>query len=351
MTGAPLSGLRVVEAGGVGPVPFCGMLLADLGASVTAIRRPSPPGPADGIASLTNGLLNRGRQEVVLDLKQPPGRDAALELAAEADVLIEGFRPGVMERLGLGPEECAARNPRLVYGRMTGWGQTGPYAQMPGHDINYLAVSGVLAHIGRAGGPPVPPLNLVADFGGGGLLLAFGLLAAVLETRASGRGQTVDAAMTDGAALLATMTYELWNRGDWQPERGTNFNDTGAPFYNVYQTSDGRYVAIGAMESQFWTRLLDLLGVPPGSLPGQWDRDSWPTVRDLLSHIFRQRTQAQWCELLMDAGVCFSPVLTMAEAMTDQHNVARGVFTGPAGHLLPAPAPRFIPATADGPAQ
>jgi alpha-methylacyl-CoA racemase len=348
----PLAGLRIIDVGGTGPVPFCGMLLADLGAEVIAVRRPAPAGQPDGISTVTNGILARGRQEVTLNLKHPLGRDTALDLIAAADALLEGFRPGVMERLGLGPEVCMRRNSRLVYGRMTGWGQDGPYAQRPGHDINYLATSGVLAHIGTAGGPPVPPLNLLGDFGGGGLLLAFGVLAALLETRQSGRGQTIDAAMADGAALLSTMTYELWNRGAWQPGRGSNFNDTGAPFYNVYETADGQYVAIGAMEGQFWTRLLERLDIPAAELPEQWDRAGWPAVRDRLAARFRQHTRAQWCDLLMEADVCFSPVLTMAEAMADPHNVARGAFAGPAGNLLPAPAPRFSrtgsPDAADG---
>lgn len=338
----PLAGVRVIDVGGLGPVPFCGMMLGDLGAEVISVRRPAAvQGRPDRITELAGGLMGRGRQEIFLDLKHPLGRDTVLDLITGADALLEGFRPGVMERLGLGPDICAARNPRLVYGRMTGWGQDGPYAQFPGHDINFLAVAGVLAHIGRAGEPPVPPLNLIADFGGGGLLLAFGVLAALVQARSSGRGQTVDTSMAEGAALLATMTYELWNRGDWLPGRGTNFNDTGAPFYNVYETADGHYVAIGAMEAQFWGRLLELLDVPASEVPDQWDRADWPRVRELLAGIFRQRTRAQWCALLLDADVCFSPVLTMAEAVADPHNVARAAFTGAPGNMMPAPAPRF----------
>lgn len=334
-----MSGVRVVELGGIGPVPFAGMLLADLGAEVTAIVRPAPPGDPDPMAAAVGGVLGRGRHELVLDLKVPADRARALDLVAAADVALEGFRPGALERLGLGPDVLLAGNPRLVLGRMTGWGQNGPDAQAPGHDINYLAISGVLAHLGGPDGPPTAPQNLLADFGGGGLLLAFGVLAGLLDARGSGRGQVVDAAMLDGAALLATMTYELWNRGAWDARPGRNINDGGAPFYRTYLTSDHRYVAVGAMEAVFWTRLIAGLGLDPATLPDQYDRSRWPELAEILAAVFVTRTRDEWAAELADA--CVSPVLTMAEAPTYPHNVARGLFVAGEHGPVPAPAPRF----------
>ncbi len=345
---APLSGLRVVELGGVGPVPFAGMLLADLGAEVTAIVRPAPSGEPDGMAAAVGGVLGRGRREVVLDLKSPADLVTALGMVAAADVALEGFRPGALERLGLGPDVLLARNPALVLGRMTGWGQTGPDAQAPGHDINYLAVSGVLAHLGGPDGPPTAPQNLLADFGGGGLLLAFGVLAGVLDARGSGRGQIVDAAMLDGATLLATMTYELWNRGDWDARPGRNVNDGGAPFYRTYLTSDQKYVAVGAMETVFWDRLIAGLKLDPAALPDQYDRDRWPELAEILASVFLTRTRDEWAAELADA--CVSPVLTMAEAPTYPHNVARALFVPGTHGPVPAPAPRFTVGAPPGPA-
>ncbi|MGQ0631864.1 MAG: CaiB/BaiF CoA transferase family protein [Sporichthyaceae bacterium] len=338
---SPLAGLRVVELGGIGPVPFAGMLLADLGAEVTAITRAAPAGGPDPMTAATGGVLGRGRTEVVLDLKGDEGRAAALDLVAAADVVLEGFRPGAIERLGLGPGVLLARNPALVLGRMTGWGQSGPYAQAPGHDLNYLAVSGILAHLGGPDGPPTAPQNLLADFGGGGLLLAFGVVAGVISARASGRGQVVDAAMLDGATLLATMTYELWNRGAWDARPGHNVNDGGAPFYRTYLTSDQKYVAVGAMETVFWDRLIAGLALDPAALPAQYDRERWPELAGILAAVFVTRTRDEWAAELADA--CVSPVLTMAEAPSDPHNAARGLFVPGTHGPVPAPAPRFTP--------
>ncbi len=272
-----------------------------------------------------------------------------LDLVAGADALVEGFRPGVMERLGLGPEPCLARRPSLVYGRMTGWGQTGPLAAAAGHDVNYIAAAGVLEHIGPVDGPPVVPLNVVGDFGGGGMLLAVGLLAAMLEARTSGRGQVVDAAMVDGSALLMTMMFELAGRGLWDPHRQSNMNDGGAHFYGVYETADGRYVSIAAMEPKFYAVLLDLVGLPADDLPDQWDPTGWPVLRDRLAAVFRTRTRQEWTDLLEGSDACFAPVLSMAEAPTHPHAVARDAFVRVDGVLQPAPAPRFsrTPAAVD----
>jgi alpha-methylacyl-CoA racemase len=336
---APLAGLRVVELGGIGPVPFAGMLLAGLGAEVTALVRPSPPGDPDPMTAAVGGVMGRGRREVVLNLKDPADLETALGLVGAADVALEGFRPGALERLGLGPDVLLARNPALVLGRMTGWGQDGPDAQAPGHDINYLAISGVLAHLGGPDGPPIAPQNLLADFGGGGLLLAFGVLAGLLDARSSGRGQVVDAAMLDGATLLATMTYELWNRGAWDERPGRNINDGGAPFYRTYLTSDQKYVAVGAMEPVFWDRLIQGLKLDPGALPDQYDRARWPELTDVLAAVFVMRTRDAWAAELADA--CVSPVLTMAEAPAYPHNVARSLFVPGEHGPVPAPAPRF----------
>ena len=340
----PLSGLRVVEFAGIGPAPFCATVLSDLGADVIQLVRVSEVGrsPATtGVGSLTDGILTRGRRSVAVDLKHPDGLATALDLVSAADALIEGFRPGVMERLGLGPEICRARNPRLVYGRLTGWGQGGPYAQASGHDLNYIALAGALAPVGRRGERPVPPLNVVGDFGGGGLLLAMGMLAALLETSRSGKGQVVDAAMVDGSAYLMMMMYELLGRGRWTEEREANPNDGGAHFYDVYETADHEYVSIAAMEPRFYAQLLAHLGLDEEELPDQWDRTQWPALKERFAAVFRQRTRQQWCDLLEGTDTCFAPVLRMSEALRHPHNVHRKTFIEVDGVLSPAPAPRF----------
>jgi alpha-methylacyl-CoA racemase len=336
----PLAGITIIEIAGIGPGPFCGMMLADMGADVIRVDRvqavsggdPAQP-PAD--------LLNRGRRSVGVDLKSPEGVEVVLDLVAGADALFEGFRPGVAERLGIGPDECLARNPRLVYGRMTGWGQDGPYASAAGHDINYIALAGALDPIGRRGEAPVPPLNLVGDFGGGGMLLAFGLLAGLLEARSSGRGQVVDAAMVDGAAALMTMTHSFRAMGIWDDERGTNMLDTGAHFYDVYETADGKYVSIGSIEPQFYAELLRLTGLEDEELPWQHDRAQWPAMKERLAEVFRTRTRDEWCALMEGTDVCFAPVLPIPEAVEHPHNVVRGTFVEVAGITQPGPAPRF----------
>ena len=338
----PLSGLRLLEIGGVGPVPFCSMVLADLGADVVSIARPSAPGDDDDpMTAATGGIFHRGRRSIAVDLKQPDGIAAVLRMVGGADGLLEGFRPGVMERLGLGPDVCAEANSRLVYGRMTGWGQEGPYANLPGHDINYLALTGALGAMGTPGQPPVPPLNLVADFGGGGMLLAVGVLSALVEAGRSGRGQVIDAAMLDGSALLMTMAYELLARGAWVPERGRNVNDGAAPFYRVYETSDARYLAVGAMEPRFFDELVARMGLDRDTLPGQWDRSRWPELTAVLADAFRTRTRDQWCDLLEHAPVCVTPVLDMLEAPLHPHNAQRNGFFTSGGGPVPSPAPRF----------
>jgi len=336
----PLSGTRVVEIAGIGPGPFCAMALADLGAEVIRVDRTGPRMGGDP-ASPPADLLNRGRRSVAVNLKDPAGVEAVLDLVASADALIEGFRPGVMERLGLGPEVCLGRNPKLVYGRMTGWGQDGPYASMAGHDINYIALGGALAHLGRAGERPTPPINLVGDFGGGGMLLALGVCAALVEAGRSGRGQVVDAAMVDGAALLMTMMHSFRAMGLWSDERGTNMLDTGAHYYDTYQCADGGYVSIGSIEPQFYAELLRLTGLEGEDLPWQQDKAHWPALKQRLEAVFKEKTRDEWCALMEGTDVCFAPVLTMDEAARHPHNVARGTFTEVAGITQPAPAPRF----------
>ena len=336
----PLGGVRVIEVAGIGPGPFAAMMLADMGADVIRVDRsqsvrggdPSRP-PLD--------LLARGRRSVGIDLKTPGGAETVLRMVEGSDALIEGFRPGVAERLGIGPKECLERNPALVYGRMTGWGQEGPYSAMAGHDINYIALAGVLDPIGRAGQAPVPPLNLVGDFGGGGMLLAFGVVCALLEAANSGEGQVVDAAMVDGAALLATMFHGMRVSGMWTEERGTNLLDTGAHFYDAYETSDGRYVSVGSIEPQFYAELLRLTGLDGDDLPAQMDRSHWPELKTRLAEVFRTRTREEWCEVMEGTDVCFAPVLSLSEAPEHPHNRHRGTFVEVAGVVQPAPAPRF----------
>jgi alpha-methylacyl-CoA racemase len=334
----PLSGVKILEVAGIGPGPFAAMMLADMGADVLRLDRSGSVGRATGPS---REILNRGRRSVAVDLKNPEGIETVLRLVEEADALIEGFRPGVMERLGLGPEVCMARNPRLVFGRMTGFGQDGPMAQAAGHDINYIALAGTLEAIGRAGERPYAPLNLVGDFGGGGMLLAFGVLCALLERNQSGAGQVVDAAMVDGAAVLMTMMHGMQAVGFWNEERGTNLLDSAAHFYDVYETKDGKYISLGSIEPQFYAELLRLTGLDAADLPPQMDRSRWPELKVKIMEIFKSKTRDEWCEIMEGTDVCFAPVLSMKEAPTHPHNVHRSTFVENAGIVQPAPAPRF----------
>jgi alpha-methylacyl-CoA racemase len=339
----PLTGYRIIELAGIGPGPFAGMMLSDMGAEVLRVDRAGSV--REGAPPRSTDVLGRGRRSVGVDLKHPEGREAVLRLVEKADALVEGFRPGVTERLGLGPEDCLARQPKLVYGRMTGWGQTGPYASAAGHDINYIALSGTLAMIGRLGEPPVAPLNLVGDFGGGGMLLAFGIVCGILEAAKSGTGQVVDAAMVDGAALLSGMIHGLRAAGIWG-QRGTNLLDTGAWFYEVYETADGRYVSLGSIEPQFCDELLRRTGLADdvdgaGPVPPQSDQSAWPATKERLAALFKTKTRAEWCSLLESTDACFAPVLEPDEAPEHPHNRERGTFTEIEGVIQPAPAPRF----------
>ncbi|WP_418320987.1 CaiB/BaiF CoA transferase family protein [Piscinibacter sakaiensis] len=336
----PLAGLKVVEMAGLGPGPFCAMMLADMGAEVLRITRPPTGAPA--IVDGSYDVLNRGRPALALDLRQPQAVETVLDLVGVADVLVEGFRPGVMERMGLGPDTCLERNPRLVYGRMTGWGQFGPLSLAAGHDINYIALSGMLHAIGPADAAPTPPLNLVGDFGGGAMMLAFGVMCALHEARQSGKGQVIDAAMTDGAALLGAMMYGMKAAGKWSNRRGDNLLDGGAPFYATYACADGKHVAIGPLEPQFYAqlrRLCDLQDDP--LLDARDDPARWPELRERLSDLFRTRSRDEWCALLEGSDACFAPVLDWDEAPAHPHNQARGSFVTVDGVLQPAPAPRF----------
>ena len=336
----PLSGFTIIELAGIGPGPFAGMLLSDMGATVVRIERSQAVRGGDA-ANPPKDISNRGRLSIGIDLKSPDGVEAVMRLVDRADALFEGFRPGVTERLGLGPDQCLARNPKLVYGRMTGWGQTGPYAQAAGHDINYISLAGALEPIGRAGQAPVPPLNLVGDFGGGGMFLAFGLVCAMLEAQRSGVGQVVDAAMVDGAATLMTMFHSFSAMGIWNPERGTNLLDTGAHFYDVYECSDARYVSIGSIEPQFYAELRRLAGLNGTEWDAQMDRAGWPSKKAKLQELFRTKTRDEWCALMEHSDVCFAPVLSIAEAPLHPHNIARSTFVERHGVVQPAPAPRF----------
>lgn len=331
----PLNGVKVIELAGIGPGPFCGMLLADMGADVIRVDR-AAPGARRG-----RDVLTRGRKSIAVDLKNPKGREVILKLCEGADALFEGFRPGVTERLGLGPDDCMARNPALVYGRMTGWGQEGPMAQAAGHDINYIALAGALNAIGNKGGKPVPPLNLVGDFGGGGMFLAFGIVCALLEARQSGKGQVVDAAMVDGAATLMAMFFSMHAGGGWSDERGTNLLDGGAHFYDTYETSDGKYIAVGSIEPQFYALLVEKAGVDGEQFSAQMDRGRWPEYKETLTKVFRTKTRAQWCEIMEGSDVCFAPVLSLGEVADHAHNRHRRTFVELEGLLQPAPAPRF----------
>lgn len=334
----PLAGLRVIEIAGIGPGPFCAMMLSDMGAEVIRIDRASAPDQGIDIPVPSN-VTNRGRRSVVLDLKSPEGVAALKRLAVRADALIEGFRPGVMERLGLGPDDLLAVNPRLVYGRITGWGQEGPLAKAAGHDLNYIALSGMLHAIGPAD-RPLPPLNLIGDYGGGAMYLAFGIVCALLERDRSGRGQVVDAAMVDGAASLGAALYGLLDAGLWRDRRAGNLLDGGVPWYDSYETSDGRHVAIGPLEPRFYERLLELLGLTDAALRDRSEAN-WPCLRKAFAEVFRTRTRDEWCALLEGTDVCFAPVLSMAEAPHHPHMAARGSFVEMDGVVQPAPAPRF----------
>ena len=334
MRQGPLTGLKIVEFAGIGPGPFCGMLLSDLGADVVRIDRKGGRGGA------AFSVTERGRRSVALDLKSPDAVEACLKLMDAADGIIEGFRPGVMERLGLGPDVALKRNPKLVYGRMTGWGQTGPLAQSAGHDMNYIAITGALHAIGTED-KPVPPLNLVGDFGGGALYLAFGLMAGIIQARESGQGQVVDCAMTDGSASLMAMFYGMKGAGIWKDERRKNMLDGGAHFYDSYQCSDGKWIAIGSIEPQFYALLLEKTGINDPDFARQQDRTIWPDLRQKLATVIAQKTQAEWTEIMGGTDVCFGPILDLDEAPKHPHNVARETFVEVAGVTQPAPAPRF----------
>jgi alpha-methylacyl-CoA racemase len=336
----PLAGVRVLELEAIGPAPFCGMLLADMGADVLLVDRTEDPG-LGVVLPRRHDIMFRGRRSITLDLKRNDGIEAARLLADKADALIEGFRPGVMERLGLGPEVLLARNPRLVYGRMTGWGQQGPLAPRAGHDIDYIALAGALHAIGRPGEAPVPPLNLVGDFGGGGMLLAFGVACALFEARASGKGQIVDAAMVDGAALLTTMFWGMQAAGRWSDERGTNVLDTGAPWYDTYETKDGKFVAIGAIEPKFYAEFVQRLGLAGEALPDQNDQADWPRLREHFAAVFKNRTRDEWCAVFEASDACFAPVLKFSEAADHAHALARNAHVTLDNIRQPAPAPRF----------
>jgi alpha-methylacyl-CoA racemase len=338
----PLSGYRIIEIAGIGPGPFAAMLLADMGAEVIRVERAqSVRGPAP--AGAHYDVMLRGRRNVALDLKHPDGVATLLDLVAGADALIEGFRPGVMERLGVGPDVCLERNPKLVFGRMTGWGQEGPYAQAAGHDINYISLAGALAHFGRAGEAPVPPLNMVGDFGGGGMFLAYGVVCALLEAQRSGKGQVVDTAMVDGAAVLMSMFWAFRTIGMFDENApGTNLLDTGAHFYDVFECSDGKYISLGSIEPQFYAELMRLTGLEGDEeFARQMDKSMWPHLKDRLKALFLTKTRDEWCALMEHTDVCFAPVLTMGEAAQHPHNVARGTFIEVAGVTQPRPAPRF----------
>ncbi|HTR57625.1 MAG TPA: CaiB/BaiF CoA-transferase family protein [Casimicrobiaceae bacterium] len=336
----PLAGLRILEFEAIGPAPFCGMLLADMGADVLLVDRMQDPGLGFQRERWYDVML-RGRRSVTLDLKTKDGVAAALALAGKADALIEGFRPGVMERLGLSPEILLAHKPKLVYGRMTGWGQEGPLARRAGHDIDYIALSGALRAIGRAGEVPVPPLNLVGDFGGGGMLLAFGTVCALLEAQRSGKGQVVDAAMIDGASLLTTMFWGMQAAGQWSDERGANVLDSGAPWYDSYETKDGKFVAIGAIEPKFYAELIERLGLANEALPEQDDRAGWPALRKRFAAAFRARTRDEWSRVFEGSDACLAPVLTFHEAAVHPHALARDAHLAIGNVTQPAPAPRF----------
>ncbi len=342
----PLTGYRIIEVAGIGPGPFGAMMLADMGADVIRVDRAQ--NVRDEMPDTPSwDVLNRGRRSIGIDLKNPDGVEALLKLVESADAIIEGFRPGVMERLGVGPEVCLARNPKLVFGRMTGWGQDGPYAPWSGHDINYIALAGALAHFGRRGESPTPPLNMVGDFGGGGMLLAFGVVCALLEAQRSGQGQVIDAAMVDGSAVLMTMFHAFRAVGMFDEDhRGTNLLDTGAPFYDVYRCADGKYISVGSIEPQFYAELLAHTGLQDDpEFASQMDKALWPVLKGRLEVVFHQKTRDEWCSIMEHTDICFAPVLTMSEAVAHPHNQARDTFVEVGGIVQPAPAPRFSRST------
>ena len=336
--GGPLQGIRVVEFAGLGPGPFCAMMLADHGANVIRIDR---PGRGLVAAGLPGDALARSRRSITLNTKTEAGLAIAKSLCRSADAIIEGYRPGVMERLGLGPEILLRDNPKLVYGRMTGWGQTGPLAQVAGHDINYIALSGVLGTCGRAGEKPMPPVNYIGDFGGGGMMLAFGIVSALLHVKSGGDGQVIDAAMTDGSALLSAMTWSQLNAGLWKDERGVNWLDTGAHFYDTYECADGKCISIGSIEPQFYAILREKAGLSDAGFDAQMDAAKWPELKARLTEVFATKTRDEWCEIMEGSDVCFAPVLGLNEALEHPHNAARGTFIEVDGHPMPAPAPRY----------
>lgn len=336
----PLAGLRIVEMAGLGPGPFCAMMLADNGADVVRIGRMAKSQASP--APFPKDILNRSRKSISVDLKSPAGIEIVRRLSRKADGLIEGYRPGVMERLGLGPDVLLGDNPRLVYGRMTGWGQSGPYSRMAGHDINFISLSGALGAIGRAGQAPVPPLNLVGDFGGGGLVLAFGMISAIFHAQRTGVGQVIDCAMTEGSAALMTAIYSMRAHGQWRDDRGVNPLDGAAPFYDTYETSDGNYISLGAVEPQFYDEMLRLIGLHGHPLAAdQHDEASWPGLKALIQKVMLTKTRAEWCSILEETNACFAPVMSMAEAPSHIHNEARGAFIELEGVIQPAPVPRY----------
>jgi len=332
----PLQGIKIIEMAGIGPGPFCGMVLADLGAEIIRVDRASAAGTGS-----RQDPANRGKKSIAVDLKSAEGVEVVLKLVETADAIFEGFRPGVMERLGLGPDICAARNKKIVFGRMTGWGQYGPLSQAAGHDINYISITGALAAIGRPDSPPVPPLNLVGDFGGGGMLLALGLVSALLESKSSGKGQVIDAAMTDGSALLMSMFYSMKASGAWNEEVGTNILDGGAHFYDSYECKDGKYISIGSIEPQFYAMLREVAELKDPIFDNQMSRKEWPEKKEAITKIFLAKTRDEWCDLMEGTDICFAPVLSMWEAPNHPHNVARKTFIELEGLSQPAPAPRF----------
>ena len=342
----PLSGYRIIEIAGIGPGPFAAMMLSDMGAEVIRVERSQAVRPNAGP---NFDIMQRNRRNVAIDLKHPAGVETLLQLVDSADALIEGFRPGVMERLGIGPDTCLERNPRLVFGRMTGWGQVGPYSLAAGHDINYISLAGALAHFGRAGEAPVPPLNMVGDFGGGGMFLAYGVVCALLEAQRSGRGQVVDTAMVDGAATLMSMFWGFRQMGAFDENaRGTNLLDTGAHFYDVYECNDGRYISLGSIEPQFYAELLRITGLDGDpEFARQHEKTNWPHLKERLTAVFASKSRDEWCTLMEHTDVCFAPVLTMSEAARHPHNRERETFVEYEGVMQPAPAPRFSRSTAE----
>ena len=332
----PLKGLQIIEMAGIGPAPFCGMVLSDLGANVIRVDRVTSAG-----SDSRQEANNRGKKSIAVDLKTPKGIEIVLNLVEASDAIFEGFRPGVMEKLGLGPDVCLQKNKKIVFGRMTGWGQEGPLAFAAGHDINYISLSGVLATIGRPGSPPVPPLNLIGDYGGGGMLLALGLVAALFETKSSEKGQVIDAAMVDGSALLMTMIYTMRGMGLWKDSLGSNFLDGGAHFYDTYECKDGKYISIASIEPKFYQLLREITPLEDSIFDDQLSRESWPEQKKALKEIFLKKTQQEWCDLMEGTDICFAPVLNMAEAPEHPHNKARNTFIELEGIVQPAPAPRF----------